>query len=107
MSKKRGRLKSNFWPVSFLCTCAAPQGLGTAIFGTPLISFASAPPKQAWAPPPAPVRGWTGPQIGYANPISFASLPKAMSFLMLCATATRPNSTLTFLLDFRRKRLKP
>ena len=28
-------------------------------------------------------------------------------FLRLCASATRPNSTLTFLFDLRRKRLKP
>ena len=28
-------------------------------------------------------------------------------FLILCAVATNPNSTLTFLFDFRRKRLKP
>ena len=45
--------------------------VGIAIFGIPLISFAPAPPKQAWAPPP--VRGWTGPQIGYANTVCRAS----------------------------------
>ena len=35
--------------------------VGIAIFGTPLISFAPAPPKQAWAPPPAPVWGGDRP----------------------------------------------
>ena len=57
--------------------------------------------------PPSPARGWAGPHQAISSPISFAARFTAISFLMLCAVATRPNSTLTFLLDFRRKRLKP
>ena len=77
--------------------------VGIAIFGTPLISFAPAPPKQAWAHPP-PVRGWTGPQVGYANTICRAAPFTAISFLMSCAPATRPNSTFTLTFDLRRNR---
>ena len=67
---KWGRPKRDFWSVSlFFYKRQDFASVGIATFGTPLISFAPAPPTQAWAPPPAPVRGWTGPQVGYANTI--------------------------------------
>ena len=75
--------------------------VGIAIFGTPLISFAPAPPKQAWAPPPAPVRGWTGPQVGYANTVCHASTFYRDQFYDVI---TRPNSTFTLTFDLRRNR---
>ena len=102
---KRGRPKRDFWSVSlFFYKRQDFASVGIAIFGTPLISFAPAPPKQAWAHPPAPVRGWTGPQVGYANTICRAAPFTAISFLMSCATATRPNSTFTLTFDLRRNR---
>ena len=89
----------------FLCSYKRLDfaSVGIAIFGTPLISFAPAPPKQAWAPPPAPVRGWTGPQIGHANTVCRVALFTAISF---SDVITRPNSTFTLTFDLRRKRLE-
>ena len=96
--------KRDFWSVSlFFYKRQDFASVGIAIFGTPLISFAPAPPKQAWAPPPAPVRGWTGPQIGYANTVCRASTFYRDQFYDVI---TRPNSTFTLTFDLRRKRLK-
>ena len=93
---KRGRPKRDFWSVSlFFYKRQDFASVGIAIFGTPLISF---------APAPAPVRGRTGPQVGYANTICRAAPFTAISFLMSCATATRPNSTFTLTFDLRRNR---
>ena len=38
---------------------------------------------------------------------AFLQSLSAMYFLMLCASATKPNSMFTFSFDFRRKRLNP
>ena len=110
---KRGRLKR---VGLFFFMSGAPQRQQLASERTPLTSFAPAPSTVSCVPltrnlstadPSPPVAGGSHASQRQQHAALLRIRSTAMYFLRLCARATSPNSTLTLVLDFSLKRLKP